>query len=68
MNSCPLLAQSGHPQLHCTCPLSGVKRTKVLAAPVSARSERTVHSVTNQYRGFRVRQHLVRHTAEQNPG
>jgi len=24
---CPLLAQSGHPLLHCTCPLSGVKRT-----------------------------------------
>ena len=24
---CPLLAQSGHPELHRTCPLSGVKRT-----------------------------------------
>ena len=24
---CPLLAQSGHAELHCTCPLSGVKRT-----------------------------------------
>jgi len=24
---CPLLAQSGHPWLHCTCPLLGVKRT-----------------------------------------
>ena len=24
---CPLLAQSGHPELHCTCPLSGVRRT-----------------------------------------
>src|SRR6187399_2325826 len=24
---CPLLAQSGHLTLHCTCPLSGVKRT-----------------------------------------
>ena len=24
---CPLLAQSGHADLHCTCPLSGVKRT-----------------------------------------
>jgi hypothetical protein len=23
----PLLARSGHPYLHCTCPLSGVKRT-----------------------------------------
>ena len=27
MNSCPPLAQSGHTELHCTCPLSGVKRT-----------------------------------------
>src|SRR5262245_58094769 len=24
---CPLLAQSGHPPLHRTCPLSGVKQT-----------------------------------------
>ena len=24
---CPLLAQSGHPSLHRTCPLSGVKQT-----------------------------------------
>ena len=24
---CPLLAQSGHKLVHCTCPLSGVKRT-----------------------------------------
>jgi hypothetical protein len=24
---CPLLAQSGHEPVHCTCPLSGVKRT-----------------------------------------
>jgi len=24
---CPLLALSGHTELHCTCPLSGVKRT-----------------------------------------
>ena len=23
----PLLTQSGHTELHCTCPLSGVKRT-----------------------------------------
>ena len=23
----PLLAQSGHAELHCTCPLLGVKRT-----------------------------------------
>src|SRR4029450_4176738 len=27
----PLLAQSGHPQLHRTCPLSGVKRTLIPA-------------------------------------
>ena len=26
-SSCLLLAQSGHPQLRCTCPLLGVKRT-----------------------------------------
>src|SRR6478752_8542870 len=26
-NQCPLLAQSGHPKLHRTCPLLGVKRT-----------------------------------------
>src|SRR5262249_553799 len=25
--SCPLLAQSRHGPLHCTCPLSGIKRT-----------------------------------------
>ena len=24
---CPLLAQSGHTELHCTCPLLGVERT-----------------------------------------
>ena len=29
---CPLLAQSGHPWLHRTCPLLGVKRTWQLAA------------------------------------
>ena len=29
---CPLLAQSGHAELHCACPLSGVKRTWVRAA------------------------------------
>jgi hypothetical protein len=26
-HECPLLAQSGHPELHRTCPLSGVKQT-----------------------------------------
>jgi putative SOS response-associated peptidase YedK len=31
-------------------------------------SERSAHSVTNQYRGFRVRQHLVCNTAEHNGG
>ena len=50
---CPLLTQSG---------------PNVLATPVSPPTERPVHSVTNQYRDFRVRQHLVCHTAEQNPG
>src|SRR5262245_30786787 len=32
----PLLAQSGHPQLHRTCPLSGVKRTCLFALQMSA--------------------------------
>ena len=27
--SCPLLAQSGHSDLHCTCPLLGVKPTRL---------------------------------------
>ena len=31
---CPLLAQSGHRQVHCTCPLSGVKRTCLFAADI----------------------------------
>ena len=35
---------------------------------VDRQSERPAHSVTNQYRGFRVRQHLVCHTAEHNCG
>jgi hypothetical protein len=33
---CPLLAQSGHPQLHRTCPLLGVKRTCLFALHMSA--------------------------------
>jgi hypothetical protein len=32
----PLLAQSGHQLLHCTCPLSGVKRTCPFALQMSA--------------------------------
>jgi hypothetical protein len=31
----PLLAQSGHTELHCTCPLSGVKRTLNRCSPIS---------------------------------
>ena len=27
IEQCPLMAHSGHPQVHRTCPLSGVKRT-----------------------------------------
>ena len=27
-HQCPLLAQSGHAELHCTCPLLGVERTR----------------------------------------
>ena len=33
---CPLLAQSGHRLVHCTCPLSGVKRTCRVALHMSA--------------------------------
>ena len=33
---CPLLAQSGHAELHCTCPLLGVKRTCPFALHMSA--------------------------------
>jgi hypothetical protein len=29
---CPLLAQSGHRLVHCTCPLLGAKRTSAVAA------------------------------------
>jgi hypothetical protein len=33
---CPLLAQSGHALMHCTCLLSGVKRTCPFALHMSA--------------------------------
>jgi hypothetical protein len=33
----PLLAQSGHAELHCTCPLSGAKRTLQTACVISIR-------------------------------
>ena len=33
---CPLLAQIGHPSLHRTCPLLGVKRTSACALHMSA--------------------------------
>ena len=36
----PLLAQSGHPQLHRTCPLSGVKRTSDLERAMSCHIKR----------------------------
>ena len=36
MSRCPLLAQSGHGLVHCTCPLSGVKRTCRFALQMSA--------------------------------
>ena len=32
----PLLALSGHTELHCTCPLSGTKRTSPSALHMSA--------------------------------
>src|SRR5262249_34307250 len=34
--ACPFLAQSGHPLVHCTCLLSGVKRTCRFAVQMSA--------------------------------
>ena len=36
VGACPLLAQSRHDGLQCTCPLSGVKRTYLLALHMSA--------------------------------
>jgi hypothetical protein len=36
MAGCPILAQSGHPKLHRTCPLSGVMRTWPFAVRMSA--------------------------------
>src|SRR5262245_1819752 len=33
-NQCPLLAQSGHERVRCTCPLLGVKRTSA-GAPLN---------------------------------
>jgi hypothetical protein len=36
IGGCPLLALSGHAELHCTCPLSGVKRTFLFALQMSA--------------------------------
>ena len=42
---CPLLALSGHAELHCTCPLLGVKRTCAEHHAMSAFDpKRTCHS------------------------
>jgi len=35
-SQCPLLAHSRHALVHCKCPLSGVKRTWLFAAQMSA--------------------------------
>ena len=35
-HQCPLLAHSGHSQLHRTCPLLGVKQTSLFALHMSA--------------------------------
>ena len=43
-SACPLLAQSGHARVHCTCPLSGVKRTWTLQRRFMRRHFR--HSIT----------------------
>jgi hypothetical protein len=46
--TCPLLAQSGHAELHRTCPLSGVKRTCLFALQMSAFDpKRTKLAATN---------------------
>ena len=42
----PLLAQSGHRLLHCTCPLSGVKRTSTCAPHMSAFDPKRTLAVT----------------------
>jgi hypothetical protein len=35
-DGCPLMGQSGHPELHCACPLLGVKRTSPELVAISA--------------------------------
>ena len=43
------MAQSGHAELHCTCPLSGVKRTWRFALQMSAFDPKRTFSVTPSY-------------------
>ena len=40
----PLLALSGHPFLHCECPLSGVKRTRHFALQMSANDPKRAYT------------------------
>jgi hypothetical protein len=45
---CPLLALSGHWLVHCTCPLSGVKRTCLFALQMSANDPKRTSAVFSQ--------------------
>src|SRR5215813_9606466 len=54
MAYCPLLAQSRHPQVRCTCPLSGVKRTSRGHAPMSAFDPKRTSGLTSNFRSCRV--------------
>ena len=49
---CPLLAQSGHRLVHCTCPLLGVKRTWPFALQMSAYDPKRTSVAAFQYAGL----------------
>ena len=46
----PLLAQSGHPLVKCTCPLLGVKRTWPFALHMSANDPKRTFQIYDQRR------------------
>ena len=52
---CPLLAQSGHTLVHCTCSLSGVKRTCLFALYMSAFDPYCMLMVDQDMAGERMR-------------
>ena len=49
-SACPLLALSGHAELHCTCPLLGVKRTWRLHCEMSANDPKRTSSLRREKR------------------